>query len=1574
MRRKGILLAVFVCPAVAPFVMLIAGARGPTQEQRAREILEATGVKGGLIVHVGCGDGRLTAALCAGGGYLVHGLDAEAANVQEARRHIRSLGLYGRVTAERLTGEQLPYVDNLVNLIVSERPMVVGADEVLRVLAPNGVAYVQDGDEWVKTVKPRPMEIDEWTHYLHDATGNAVGHDSVVGPPRRFQWVGSPRWSRHHDRMASTSACVSAGGRIFYIIDEGSRASIQLPSSWTLVARDAFNGTILWKRPIAAWMTQLWPFKSGPAQLPRRLVADGDRVYVTLGLDGAALSMLDAGTGEIIRTYEGTQMTEELVFSEGVLFGMVKENPPATRWNEYMPKHRSVGSAKTRVASEWPWDRADRRIMAIEAESGNVLWQKEYPVAPLTLGADANGVFFHDAEKIVCLDRRSGEQVWGSSPVAVTTPMAANFGPTLVIYEGVVLFAGGNPSRILTALSAETGRTLWTSNYDPSGHNSPHDLLVIGGLAWAGATAGRSHSGVFRGWDPYTGEVKKQFPPDVDIDWFHHRCYRSKATERYILPSRAGVEFIDFAAEHWTTQHWVRGGCLYGVMPCNGLLYTPPHDCACFFEAKLSGFCALAAAHTGREHPQAVPDEERLERGPAYWRARSEQAGEADWPTYRHDAARSGYSRSIVPAELKPAWERQLEGGLTSIVVANGSVYVAAADSHTLYALNEEDGEIGWSYTAGGRIDSPPTIYKGLALFGCADGRVYCLDASDGEVVWRFQAAAQDLRMTAFEQVESVWPVHGSVLVQDDRVYCVAGRSMFVDGGLRFLQLDPATGAKISERVLNDCDPDTGENLQVHVKNLNMPVALPDILSSDGRYVFMRSQRFSLEGVREQTAPHSGNHSEQAREQYGEGMHLFCPTGFLDNAYMHRTYWVFGRSWASGAGGYYMAGRFAPAGRVMVFDDSRVYGFGRLPDYYKWSTPLEYRLFAAETFPESRSIEYHWTNNSIPILVQAMVLADRMLFVAGPPDVVDEEEAFDYWSADPNDPNVDRTIPAQLSEQDAALRGQRGALLWAVSIADGKDVARYNLESLPVWDGMAAANGRLYLSMANGKVRCYVGTNYPPQVDVGEAQSVYPRAAAVLDAKVADDGLPRVDPCDPSSEPIGVTVKWTKHEGPGEVSFADPCAAGTAAAFSEWGKYVLRLTAFDGSASYYDDAEVFVFRPGDLDRDNDVDVFDVDLLAAEWLSGECGLLNDWCGGADQTAGGGVDFNDYAVTSSHWLSGVRPAAPARVTATGSDVGISLDWADNGEADLAGYNVYRSLSPGRDYYKLTRSPATDSEYVDAGVTNCVAYHYVVTAIDEFGYESGYSEGVLASAGVQPVMRLLAGIGVQTVGSGVSNWQDQVGSNHAKQGTPADRPAVTGPAIHGRPAIDFSGDSKHLDVADSKDINTGGPYSGKTLVAVFKTAGDIAARQVIWEQGGGVRGLNLYIDGGNLYVNGWNLGEAEVQWGPTGLSRPVSAETPYVATLVLDAGEGTFEAFVNGAHVGLAGGVSKLYGHSNDCAFGHVEGATRFHDGSTAGPADFGGEIAEFHQYNKVLSSIDRQNIETALMLKYGMKRRR
>ena len=335
--KKNVSLAGVVC------LLAVAGAPArPARAANAEQILKAGGVRGGLIVHVGCGDGKLTAALRGNDRYLVHGLDTDPKNVAIAREHIRSLGLYGQVSVARFGGRRLPYADNLVNLIVSEDLGAVSAAEVTRVLCPGGAAYIRKGATWTKTVKPGPKEIDEWGHYLHGPDNNAVAQDRVVGPPRRAQWLQEPKSDRHHDTIGGFRAVVSAGGRIFSIEDEGPIELPYWPAEWCLKARDAFNGKLLWRRPIAEWASVRRPHRTGPVQQPRRLVAAPERVFVTLGL-AAPLTALDADTGETLKTYKGTDRTQEIVFDGRVLYLVVGDPTCPTGWSYLEQRSRRYG-------------------------------------------------------------------------------------------------------------------------------------------------------------------------------------------------------------------------------------------------------------------------------------------------------------------------------------------------------------------------------------------------------------------------------------------------------------------------------------------------------------------------------------------------------------------------------------------------------------------------------------------------------------------------------------------------------------------------------------------------------------------------------------------------------------------------------------------------------------------------------------------------------------------------------------------------------------------------------------------------------------------------------------------------------------------------------------------------------------------------------------------------------------------------------------------------------------------------------------------------------------------------------
>jgi outer membrane protein assembly factor BamB len=1100
MKKPAIWIApfLFVAFGIACAVFTQSCSQSAPADQ-ARSILKKSGVTGGLIVHINCENGLLTEALGMKDSYLVQGLDAIAENVEQARQYITSKGKYSTVSVDRLTGNQLPYIDNLINLVVAEDLGDIPMDEVMRVLAPNGVVMTKGLLGWKKTVKPKPPQMDEWNQYLYSSEGNMVSNDEIIGPIKHYQWIGSPRWGRHHDTTASMSAMVSANGRVIYIMDEGPKESIQLPSENYLIARDAFNGIILWKQPIKDWQDHMFPLKSGPAYLPRRLVAVGDRVYVTLGID-APLSELDAATGETLRTFQKTEETSEIIFSDNTLFLVVGRPEKTTKL--YSPGDRTyVWDSADYARTGWAWDRQPAKIMAINADSGSILWEKDSPVAPLSLTADSKSVYFYDGAQMLSINRLNGQENWKSDPIK-TRVIDTAYAPRVVVHDDVLMFSIGGAGSFgagrMLALSTENGQKLWGSNQEFSGHYSPEDMFVIDGLVWTGATAMMGAKGNYVGRDLHTGEVKRDFPCDANIYFFHQRCYPSKATTNYIIPSRTGIEFVDTEKEHWTVNHYTRGGCIYGIMPSNGLVYTPAHACACYMEAKLNGMGALAPALQEEPDLAAASAENRLEKGSAYGQEIPDESAMDDWPTYRHDAGRTGYTPAGVSSGLKPKWQLNLGGKLSSPVVAGNRLYLAKVDEHSVYALNATDGMVLWHFTTGGRVDSPPTIYKGRVLFGSADGYVYCLRASDGALVWRFRAAPLDRRMVSYEQVESVWPVSGTVLVQDDKIYCVAGRTVFLDGGMRLLQLNPETGEKISETILDDKDPETGKNLQEYVDSLDMPVGLPDILSSDGKYIYMRSQQMDMNGKRTRIAV------RDVTDQSGEGAHVFSPIGFLDDSQFIRSYMMYGKSVKSGWGGWEVMGKVTPAGRLVVVDENTVYGFQRKPEFLSESIVEEFHLYAAEKAGDSKAIEkitrppkqpanafdkslfnyagdwklrqglptdertavkFKWTIDEPPFQVRAMVLANQTLFVSGPPDIVNEEDAF--WSMGKN-----QTL-AKLAEQSELNKGKEGGLMWAVSATDGKKLAEYKLDALPVWDGMAAANGELYMTTLKGDVVGY---------------------------------------------------------------------------------------------------------------------------------------------------------------------------------------------------------------------------------------------------------------------------------------------------------------------------------------------------------------------------------------------------------------------------------------------------------------------------------------------------------------------
>ena len=1059
--------------------------------QSAEDILNDSGIRGGLVVHVGCGDGRLTTGLGANDSLLVQGLDTDPTNVDMSRAHIQSLRRGGKVSADVFDGRHLPYVDDLVNLIVAEDLGEVAMTEVMRVLRPGGVAMIKQDETWSKSVKPWPDDIADWTHYLYDSQGTSVSDDRVAGHPKGLRWTGGPFWARSHEHTASMQAMVSAGGRVFYVMDEGPIESIQLPSKLVLTARDAFNGTILWQRPLRDWGNPLFPLKSGPGWMPRRLVAVGDRVYIAPGI-GQNLLCLDAVTGEVLHAYDETTTTFELIVSDAVVFAAVDTDQELCDYNQ---QDANCWKERDRASTRWQWNRdvGTRVVRAIGADDGKLLWQREMPVAPMTLAADSRMVCFYDGSAVVALDRHTGTELWKADVLDVPKFGTGYSGPRLIIGEDQVLLS---PTGHIVAVCAETGKILWSVKDKPrSGHFSLEDFYVIGDRVWA---LQRRNSGAFTTYNLKDGTKLEEYSNPLRSFYIHQRCYPGRATQRFQLAPMMGILVYDMDQDEWFNNHWIRGGCTYGVMPANGMIYTTPNACACYYQSKLNGFNAVAPIAQPAEAP---PAEQRLAKGPAFDKAgrSSSEIRAEDWPTFRHDSTRSGCAETDVPAEVSKTWQKDFGTKLTQPVAGGGKLLFSAVDTHTVYALDSGSGQEAWQFIAGGRVNSPPTLYQGLAIFGCADGCVYALSLADGQLAWKFQAAPNDRKLVSYGQVESVWPLPGSVLIQDEKLYCVAGRSMFLDGGLRMVILNPETGELVSENVMDNQVPGTEQQLDDLLMGKHMPVAMPDILSGDGKYVYMKSQTFTPDGRRVRVVP------QRPDTQYDEEVHLFSPISFLDDGWHQRSYWIYGRAAGEGWAEFQLPPKRVPCGRILCFDEQNAYGYARDPELMCNTSISEYRLYSAAKTPSRKvgipklegtwikgqypadnslaahtvdwkqlaqqpreklsALDYNWIHEEPDVLAKAMVLTKNRLFIAGPRDVVDEKQ---MWGR-----SNESEFQEKMAEQTAWLDGKHGGFLQVFSKTDGKRLAEHKLEHLPAFDGLIAANGSLYMVTQHGSIVCY---------------------------------------------------------------------------------------------------------------------------------------------------------------------------------------------------------------------------------------------------------------------------------------------------------------------------------------------------------------------------------------------------------------------------------------------------------------------------------------------------------------------
>lgn len=89
------------------------------------------------------------------------------------------------------------------------------------------------------------------------------------------------------------------------------------------------------------------------------------------------------------------------------------------------------------------------------------------------------------------------------------------------------------------------------------------------------------------------------------------------------------------------------------------------------------------------------------------------------------------------PPDIK--WKFKTGGPVQSCAaIADGKIYFGSADS-SVYALDDETGQLLWNFKTGGPVHSTPAIDNNIVYFGSYDGVFYALNKDNGTITWVFE-------------------------------------------------------------------------------------------------------------------------------------------------------------------------------------------------------------------------------------------------------------------------------------------------------------------------------------------------------------------------------------------------------------------------------------------------------------------------------------------------------------------------------------------------------------------------------------------------------------------------------------------------------------------------------------------------------------------------------------------------------------------------------------------------------------------------------------------------------------------
>ena len=1024
------------------------------------EPAEVARVHGGAVVILGAASPQMASDLARTGRYIVNVLDSDPRAVRSIREKLKKENLYGVASAETLPDfSHLPYTENLINLVIVDGSPVAPA-EVYRILAPEGAVVLRrspidrtdlesagfrqcgeipsgSGTPWLVARKPWPESMGRWTHSRHAANGNAVSPDTAVGEPKRIRWIAA-----HSGR--EVEGMVSDGGRNFY---------------GQVVARDSFNGFRLWHRDLSQPRDKMNPSTFVMRRLDRELARPvaTERFLFAVAFPTSNLVAIDAVTGEISHSFPEIVNPTDLVQHKGIV---VAAGPQAVY-------------AFSQLNGEIIWKRQASEPRAIVAGNDLVSYIQ---------GRPRRG----EQVEAVTVDLYSGKTLWQNDGYPWLSRVQRS-----VLFENQLCYevSSFNDFDVETGIhlvNAETGKLEWEKHYSPGmNHARQARALFIGDELWIqeGGKVSYPDRETRPNFEPVevtsldrkTGQTRKSLPGGLG------HCAPPVATVNMMFSGV--VEITDLQSGDMLVNSITKANCSRenGFVPANGLIYSTPKHCTCW--PMLRGYVAMAPEHPLVASGGYIPARPAREidfpitRGTATLDPDPPQTSSSDWPMYRRDVWRSGGAAIAGPASPAMLWETTLAPGghslstssplrsdwddnpfvkdlISAPVIAGDLVFVSRPDAHEVIAMDMKSGEIAWTFTARGRVDTPPSIHQGICLFGDHAGYVHALRADTGEPLWELRAAPIDERIGAYGQIESAWPVAGSILVMDGAAYFAAGRQQMSDGGVFIFSIDPRTGERHWVHKLNEIPQkgyrgDAGDPWGFY-KNSGLEFDPVDLLHKEGDRIALSRWLISLDGKDVEV----DTWDAFARVSPGDGS-VYVPRG----------------TWTYGFRQIHRFGNEAFRRSLCVYRDNTVIGaLDSTTALYR----RDFKLDSGETFDRkwitgweaagrARKGERPYRSDRI---------AEKAIWKVNPWAEDSSEESLLEPTTVEGESQLENKLYGMVmdSEERLYVVHQDGTLK-IIGTNDGRVLFEDRVPA-PAWDGLALAHGRLFLSTSDGRLVC----------------------------------------------------------------------------------------------------------------------------------------------------------------------------------------------------------------------------------------------------------------------------------------------------------------------------------------------------------------------------------------------------------------------------------------------------------------------------------------------------------------------